>query len=172
MLRSICKLWTVLLLSGVFMSNAGRAESGAATADVATTLDQFHAAAAKADGATYFGLFAPDGVFIGTDASERWTVDEFKKYATPFFSKGKGWTYTPGLRHIDFAPAGDVAWFDEILDSKSYGVCRGSGVLRKIAGKWRVSQYHLTIPVPNDLAKTFVQMVREGKGAAAKSPAK
>ena len=133
--------------------------------EVAQTLDQFHLAASKGDGRTYFGLFAPEGVFIGTDATERWTVEEFRKYATPHFSQGKGWTYTPGARHIDFAPGSQVAWFDEILDSKSYGVCRGTGVLRKINGHWRISQYHLTIPVPNELAPSVVKQIREKKPA-------
>ena len=127
---------------------------------IAETLDHFHQAASKADGKAYFELFAPEGVFIGTDASERWTVEEFKKYAMPHFSKGKGWTYVPKLRHIDVAPGGDVAWFDEILENKSYGTCRGSGVLRKIDNHWRISQYHLTIPVPNELADTVVTMIR------------
>ena len=128
--------------------------------EVAATLDQFHEAAAKADGKKYFQLFAPEGVFLGTDATERWTVEEFKKYAMPFFDKGKGWTYIPKTRHVDFAPGGEVAWFDEILASEPYGVCRDSGVMRKIAGVWKISQYHLTIPVPNDLAATVVKMIR------------
>ena len=36
---------------------------------IALTLDALHAAAAKADGAAYFQLFAPDAVFLGTDAT-------------------------------------------------------------------------------------------------------
>jgi hypothetical protein len=129
------------------------------TAAVAATLDRFHEAASKADGKTYFGLFAPEGVFIGTDATERWSVAEFEAYAAPHFAKGKGWTYVPRDRHVVFA-APTVAWFDELLDSKSYGVCRGSGVLRKLDGAWKVSQYHLTIPVPNALADKVVEMIR------------
>lgn len=76
---------------------------------VERTLNQFHEAASKAQGKIYFGLFAPEGIFIGTDASERWTVKEFEKYAEPHFSKGNGWTYVPKDRHIDFSPAGDIA---------------------------------------------------------------
>ncbi len=129
-------------------------------AGIIETLSKFHEAASKADGRTYFSLFAPEGIFIGTDASERWTVAEFKKFAEPHFSKGKGWTYTPGKRNIDFSPSGDVAWFDEILDSKSYGVCRGTGVVRRIGGSWKISQYHLTIPVPNPLADKVVELIR------------
>ncbi len=131
--------------------------------DVATALDRFHIAAAKADGPTYFGLFAPEAIFIGTDATERWTVAEFKSFAEPYFSKGKGWTYTPRDRHVSFVPGTDVAWFDELLDNASYGVCRGTGVLRKIDGTWKIAQYHLTIPVPNSLAKQLVVLIRAEK---------
>ena len=42
--------------------------------DIGAVLDQLHAAAAKADGPTYFGLYTPDAVFIGTDATERWSL--------------------------------------------------------------------------------------------------
>lgn len=131
--------------------------------EIERTLDRFHESAAKADGKTYFELFAPEGIFIGTDATERWTVDEFRKYAEPHFSKGKGWKYVPTKRNVDLSPAGEVAWFDELLDSKSYGTCRGTGVLRKIGADWKISQYHLTIPVPNQLADKVVKMIREPK---------
>src|SRR5271168_3840018 len=57
------------------------------------TLDDFHAAAAAADEARYFGHFAADGVFLGTDATERWTVDAFRAYAKPHFDAGRGWAY-------------------------------------------------------------------------------
>jgi hypothetical protein len=146
------------LLLLFFVSSVAAADP---VAEVGKTLDAFHQAASKADGAAYFDLFAPQGVFLGTDASERWTVEEFKKYAMPHFSKGKGWTYAPHDRHIELK--GDTAWFDELLDNKSYGLCRGTGVLLKIGGKWKIAQYHLTIPVPNSLADTVVKMIREGK---------
>ena len=39
--------------------------------DVATVLDDWHQAASVADEARYFGHFAPNGIFMGTDATER-----------------------------------------------------------------------------------------------------
>ncbi|HTL13407.1 MAG TPA: nuclear transport factor 2 family protein [Bdellovibrionota bacterium] len=152
----------LLLLFGLLVAPVHAAENPAVKV-VGETLDHFHQAASRADGKAYFDLFAPEGVFLGTDASERWTVEEFKKYAMPHFEKGKGWTYVPRNRHIDLAPGGKVAWFDELLDNKNYGVCRGSGVLRLIEGRWKVAQYHLTIPVPNELADTVVKMIAEKK---------
>jgi hypothetical protein len=137
-------------------------DRGRATAAVSNVLDALHHNASVADEATYFGLFAPEAVFLGTDASERWTVQEFRAYAHPYFTAGRGWTYVvrPGTRHIEFDPTGRVAWFDELLDNAHYGETRGTGVLRLIDGDWKIDQYHLTIPVPNALADSVVGMIR------------
>lgn len=152
---------TLTLVLFFLFSGGSNAMDAKVAKEVGQVLDQFHLAASKADGATYFGLFAPEGIFLGTDASERWTVEEFRAYAMPHFSKGKGWTYVSSARHIDGPPFHDVAWFDEMLDNTALGVCRGTGVLRKVNGTWKISQYHLTIPVPNDLVKPFVEMIRK-----------
>jgi ketosteroid isomerase-like protein len=149
------------LLGGSLFGSESPSATQPDARDVEATLNRFHEAASKADGEAYFALFAPEAVFIGTDATERWTVDQFKAYAMPYFSKGMGWTYVPRMRHVQFSPQGDVAWFDEILDNKSLGVCRGSGVLRRVGDTWLICQYHLTIPVPNELAKQVVGMIRE-----------
>ncbi len=126
-------------------------------------LDRFHAAAAKAEFDSYFASFTPDGVFLGTDATERWSVAQFKAYAKPHFDKGRGWTYTKVERNINVSADGAHASFDELLDNKNLGRCRGTGVLRKVDGQWRIEQYHLTIPVPNELADEFVKRIRAGK---------
>ena len=128
---------------------------------IAQVLDDFHDAAAQADEDRYFAHFAPEGVFLGTAGSERWDVSAFRAYAHPHFAKGKGWTYRATARHVQLAPDGDVAWFDETLANESYGPCRGTGVMRKINGHWRIAQYNLTIPIPNDLAKAVVEMIRK-----------
>jgi len=130
--------------------------------DVNHVLDDWHKAAADADEARYFGYAAPEFVFLGTDASERWDLASFRAFAHPYFAKGKAWTFVPHDRHIQASPREDIAWFDEKLDSASYGECRGSGVVRYTRDGWKVAQYNLTIPIPNDLAKTVVQMIREG----------
>ena len=142
----------------------------AAEAEVASTLDAFHAAAARADEAAYFDLIAPQGVFLGTDAGERWEKEAFRAFARPHFSQGKGWTFVPRDRHVALTVGGTIAWFDELLDSASYGECRGTGVLEKADGRWRILQYHLTIPVPNDLAKEVVARIRERSAPPADAP--
>jgi hypothetical protein len=129
-------------------------------ADVASVLDRFHQAASSADEETYFGLIAPDGVFIGTDATERWTKEAFRAYARPHFSEGRGWTFVPRNRNLAFSADGRTAWFDEMLDSASYGECRGTGVVQLHDGRWRIEQYHLTIPIPNEIANEIVGKIR------------
>lgn len=124
------------------------------------TLDQFHLAASQADGETYFRLFTDDAVFFGTDASERWTLEAFKAFASPYFESGQGWTYVTTERHINISHEGLHASFDELLHSESYGQCRGTGVLRLVDGQWKVEQYHLTIPLPNALALDVVNQIK------------
>jgi ketosteroid isomerase-like protein len=132
-------------------------------ADVNRVLDDWHQAAAVADEARYFGAMSPDFVFLGTDATERWDLAAFREFSHPYFAKGKAWTFVPRDRHVMFSPAGDVAWFDEKLDSASYGECRGTGIARRVAGVWKVAHYNLTIPIPNDLSKSVVEMIRGQK---------
>ena len=130
--------------------------------DVAAAIDALHAAASRADGAAYFALFTPDARFIGTDATERWSLAEFRAYAEPYFARGQGWTYTPVERTVTLAPIQCmcVAWFDEVLENDSYGVTRGSGVLRKTRAGWRIEQYVLSFAVPNDRARAVVEAIK------------
>lgn len=125
-------------------------------AQVALTLDEFHRAAAAANGERYFGMLTEDAVFIGTDAGERWSVAEFRAYAEPYFDDGQGWTYVASGRHINLSTDGSVAWFDERLQNEKYGETRGSGVLELVEGGWKIAQYNLSFPVSNDHAKAVV----------------
>lgn len=129
-------------------------------AAVRSALDRFHAAAAAADLDGYIGSFAPEGVFLGTDATERWTVEQFRAFCEPYFRQGRGWKYEPVERHVEFAEDGEVAWFDERLWNDSYGETRGTGVLRRTDGAWRIAQYNLTFTIPNDSAKRVVDLLR------------
>jgi ketosteroid isomerase-like protein len=147
----------LIVLAACATTNSPTAED----ARVNQTVDAWHRAAATADEAAYFGAMSPDFVFLGTDASERWDVTAFRAFAHPYFAKGTAWTFTPHDRHVMLSPDGQVAWFDEKLDSASYGDCRGTGVLRKIGGEWKMAHYNLTIPIPNDLSKSIVQMIRQ-----------
>jgi len=124
-------------------------------------LNTFHLAASDADGNLYFSLFADGAIFMGTDATERWTISEFKAFAEPYFSEGRGWTYTKTQRHVYVADDGETAWFDEMLWNEKYGTCRGTGVLVLTEGGWRIAQYSLTFPIPNDLSADITSRIKE-----------
>jgi hypothetical protein len=116
--------------------------------EIERELDDLHDAAAKADEVRYFAHFAPDGVFLGTDASERWDVAAFRAYAHPHFARGKAWSFRGLKRRI--AARGDVAWFEEDLMTQNLGPARGSGVLLRSGSRWLIAQYVLSIPIPNE----------------------
>ena len=139
---------------------ASSATPAAARAAVDAVLEALHAAAAAGDGPTYFDLFTADAVFLGTDATERWPMDAFRVFAEPYFDGVEAWTYHPVSRSVAFGPDGAVAWFDELLDNASYGRVRGSGVLLREDGRWRVAQYVLSFTVPNDAAADVVERIR------------
>ena len=134
--------------------------TSAPLASIHHVIDDWHHAASIADENAYFGHAAPEFVFLGTDATERWDLASFRAFAHPYFAKGKAWTFVPRDRHITISGDGHTAWFDELLDSASYGECRGSGVLRRVGNDWKIAQYNLSIPIPNALAKKFVEEIR------------
>ncbi len=127
-------------------------------AAVGAVLDALHAKASAADFEGYFALYAENAVFLGTDRSEYWPLEAFKKYTRERFATGTGWTYVPKERFVHVKD--DVAWFEERLDHARYGETRGTGVLVREAGAWRVAQYNLTLPIPNEL---FVDVVEDIK---------
>ena len=128
--------------------------------NIAKVLNSFHQAAAEAQAKPYFNLMSQDAIFLGTDANERWSKEEFKAFVAPYFSKGTGWIYTPTERNISLVKQGQLAFFDELLLSETYGTCRGSGVLIKTNQGWKISQYNLSIPMPNGIAKALVKQIK------------
>lgn len=133
-----------------------------AQAEISGVLDRLDAASAAADGSAYFDLFTPDARFVGTDASEHWTMPEFRAFAEPIFARGRGWTYPATERTITIAPIDCrcIAWFEEKLTNESYGETRGSGVLRLTPDGWKIEQYVLSLAVPNDRADAVVEIIR------------
>ena len=112
-------------------------------------LDGWHAAAAASDLEGYLAHMTEEAIFLGTDATERWTVAQLREYARAPFAAGRGWVMRSVRR--DVLVRGDVAWFDEDLETVNLGPARGSGVVvRDTAGRWRIAHYDLTITVPNE----------------------
>lgn len=121
------------------------------------TLNTWHKAASEAHFDEYFSLMTKDGVFVGTDATENWQNKAFRDFAKPYFDKGKGWTYVSMERNIYLNKSQNTAWFDELLESK-LKICRGSGVLVKEQGKWKIAHYVLSMTIPNDKASEVVKI--------------
>ena len=153
-MKKILAVLIVLSLSGCKSTMENQTIS---KANVNTTLDAWHKAAAEANYNDYFALMADDAVFIGTDATENWNKTAFQAYAKPHFDKGKAWRFTALERHIYFDATGKTAWFDELLNTQMK-ICRGSGVLVKIGKEWKIKQYVLSMTIPNENSNEVIKV--------------
>lgn len=124
---------------------------------ISKTLDGWHKAAAEAKFDTYFSFMTSDAVFIGTDATENWQNEAFKTFSKPYFDRGKAWNFTAIGRNIYIAEDKKIAWFDELLDTQMK-ICRGSGVLKKENGEWKIAHYVLSIAIPNDNSDEIIKI--------------
>jgi len=166
------RLLLALALSAVSVAARAQVDGIFAQGAITGVLDAWHAAAAAADEDKYFSYFTPDAVFLGTDPTERWTRDEFRAWAHPYFAKGKAWSFKATSRWVSFASDRTVAWFDEALDTPNMGPCRGSGVLVATTAGWKIAQYNLSIPIPNALTddvKKRIESYERQKAAKKKS---
>ena len=158
--RSLAPIAVLAFLISSALLAAPLAGQDDAEAAVSAVLDALHEAASEAEYDRYFSLYADEAVFLGTDATERWTREEFMEYARGPFEAGTGWTYHTLERHIAVAADGRTAWFDERLENAGLGETRGSGVLVMEDGSWKIAQYNLTIPIPNEMALDVAQTIR------------
>jgi hypothetical protein len=126
--------------------------------EITQMLDKWHLAAANADETNYFNGIDDDGIYIGTDATEIWTKREFLEWSKPYFDEGKAWNFIAIKRNIYLAEDLSFAWFDELLQFPG-GAFRGSGVLSKKDGQWKLKQYVLSLPVPNEKFKEVMAVI-------------
>lgn len=149
---SIPTRFLILILLSLFIVSCcdqGRQGKSDNTAEISRFLDEWHSDASRADMAAYFDKIDSSGIYIGTDATEHWTRQAFYDWSKPHFDKGKAWSFQAEERHIYLSEDQKMAWFDEKLNSSS-GPLRGSGVLASRDGKWKIMQYVLSVPVPNE----------------------
>ena len=71
------------------------------------------------------------------------------------------------VEHVFLSADRKTAWFDEIAESKELGASRGTGVLMLERGKWKVAQYNLSIPVPNEKFEAVRKIIAVPAGSAA-----
>ena len=123
---------------------------------------RWHRAAARADSAAFFGALAPESYYLGTDKTEHWTKAEFLQFAAPYFARGEAWAFTATERNVFLAADGSVGWWDEVLDTWM-GPCRGTGVVERADGVWKIRHYTLSMLVPNERVRAVVEVIGEGK---------
>ncbi|MEN0006525.1 MAG: nuclear transport factor 2 family protein [Bacteroidota bacterium] len=123
-----------------------------------TFVNDWHQAAATANADAFFGAMTPDGIYIGTDATERWLRDELRDWAKAAFEREVAWDFKAVEREVYFSRDGRYAWWEESLDTWM-GICRGSGVVEKQEGQWKIKHYHLSVTVPNEKIKEFKKLV-------------
>lgn len=128
--------------------------------NVNNLLENWHQAAAEADYDGYFKLMAEESVFIGTDPTENWTKPEFMQWSKPYFDRGKAWSFSSLERNIFLAEDCEFVWFDELLETQM-GICRGSGVVSKEDGEWRIKHYVLSIEIPNENVEEVTKLKKK-----------
>lgn len=122
-------------------------------------VDLWHADAAHARLA-YFDKIAPDGVYIGTDKTERWRRDEFKAWARPHFKRKSAWAFKSLRRNIAYSTDKSIIWFDELLDTQM-GICQASGVIRRKGDGFEIVHYQLSMAIPNEVGSQVTRLIKD-----------
>ncbi|MBK8168059.1 MAG: nuclear transport factor 2 family protein [bacterium] len=165
-MRAFVIMAALLLLGGAALPLRAAAAEDAApaalTARVNAFIDEWHADAAHARPA-YFEKIAPDGIYIGTDRTERWTRDAFQAWAAPHFARESAWTLVPRARHVSATADGSVIWFDEQLDS-GMGLLQATGVMRAAGDRLEIVHYQLSIAVPNEVQPRVTEIIAGSEG--------
>ena len=120
-------------------------------------MDAWHSAAATADEDIFFCSMTADGIYLGTDKTEKWTRDEMKEWSKEYFDRESAWSFTVIKRDVYLANDGETAWFNEKLETWM-GVCKGTGVLVKEESGWKIALYDLSVTVDNDNIQQFIQL--------------
>ncbi len=141
-------------------ANSSSFNAEEAKKEINDKLEYWHKAAADADFDGYFNHMTEDGIFIGTDATENWNIAEFQNFSKPYFDSGTAWDFKTLERNIYTAEKGEIAWFDELLDTWM-GICRGSGVVIKDNGEWKVKHYVLSATIPNEDIQKVIAAKKE-----------
>lgn len=129
---------------------------------VSKVIDDFHDAAAHGDKERYFSHLTDASVFLGTDEWERWPkYPDFDEYVDGRFKDGSGWDYKAEDRSIRFNDRKDVAWFDEVVVSKSSGRIRGTGVLTLQSGEWKIEHYAMSFLIFNENWEEVIELTRK-----------
>ena len=149
----------LLLACLLLLSAFGAQADSTLKQQVNAFIDRWHSDAAHARPA-YFDKIAKDGVYIGTDKSERWRRDEFKTWAKPHFQRKSAWSFKAIRRNVYFSDDKAIIWFDELLDTQM-GVCQASGVMRRKGDSFEIVHYQLSMAVPNEVGSQVTRLIKD-----------
>ena len=154
-----------LIILALLFSTAAMADNQDSELEaVNRVLDDFHDAAAQGDKQRYLDHLTDDGVFLGTDEWERWPKHpDFVDYVGSRFNDGVGGNDKAGERSINCSMSGDLAWFDEVVFSEDNGRFRGTGVLARQDGSWKIAHYAMSFLVLNENWDEVIELTRKTK---------
>jgi len=155
-------IWKITMITDTRRKTACPSDQ-ASIATIDSLVNLWHLAAAKADEDAFFGRMTEDCIYIGTDATERWLRDELREWSAAYFKKETAWNFKPLSRNVTIGPGGQMAWFDELLDTWM-GTCRSTGIMQRFDGEWKIIYYHLSVAVPNDKMDGYRALIGKEKG--------
>lgn len=123
-------------------------------------LNKWHNDVAMFDYDAYFNFMADDFIYLGTDPGERWTKSAFSDFCQPYFERKSTWDFKTNWRNWYFSEDQSIAWFEESLATQMEE-CRGSGVLKKVNGTWKIAHYNLSVVIENEKMKKFIKLRRK-----------
>jgi len=129
-------------------------------AELNTIINTWHQNAANSKFDAYFEITTADFVFLGTAPEERWERKDFMTFCRPYFDKKSTWDFKPSHRRWSYSPDGQTAWFDEDLETWMQG-CRGTGIMIREAGSWKLSYYNLHVLIENDKIQEFISLRKQ-----------
>ena len=147
------KLIILLILSIVLISFKPKDH----TIELNQFITTWHQAASDANYDGYFNAMAESFIFLGTAPEERWTKSKFSSFSKPYFNKGQAWDFKASNRRWSFSKNKKIAWFDEDLETWMKG-CRGSGIVVRKRGEWKLLYYNLHVLIENEKIKEFIDL--------------
>lgn len=123
-------------------------------------LTEFHQSVQDGDADRHFGMLAPDAVLFGTASDEQWTAESYRAWLSPYLPAAAGRMSMPVEQHVTLSDDGTVAWFHERLDKPGFAELRATGVMTKVDGRWKIAQYHVAFPLPNEIAVEVAERMR------------
>ena len=156
------KFQYLIILTILFSVTATADKREEQLAAIGEVIDNFHDAAAHGDNERYLDQLTDDAVFMGTDEWERWPKHaDFTDYVGSRFKDGTGWNYRSVERTISIAESSDTAWFDEVIFSEPNGRFRGTGVLSRQDGEWKIAHYAMSFLIFNENWDDVIELTRK-----------